>query len=129
MSWRMAVSAICVPFQTTKFFWSDLYMAIALPITNLMSVLTPQQFRTAILVTIGLKNSEIAEFLGTTEHVVKNILKVIYDRAGCWNRVELALRFVCESESRMYDQNKIKNEIAELETRATQILHSVRGKL
>jgi DNA-binding CsgD family transcriptional regulator len=59
-------------------------MAITVPITNLMSVLTPQQFRTAILVTIGLKNGEIAEFLGTTEHVVKNILKAIYDRTGCW---------------------------------------------
>ena len=103
-------------------------MAIALPITNLMSLLTAQQFRTAILVTIGLKNSEIAEFLGTTEQVVKNILKAIYDRAGCWNRVELALRFVSESESRMYDQNKINNEIAELETRATQILHSLPRK-
>ena len=99
-------------------------MAITVPFNNLMSVLTPQQFRTAILVTIGLKNCEIAEFLGTTEHVVKNILRAIYDRAGCWNRVELALRFVCESESSMYDQNKIKKEIAELETRAAQILHS-----
>ena len=47
---------------------------------------------------------EIAEFLGTTEHVVKNILRAIFDRAGCWNRVELALRFVCESESSVYDQ-------------------------
>lgn len=48
-------------------------MAINVPVNNLMSVLTPQQFRTAILVTIGLKNGEIAEFLGTTEHVVKSI--------------------------------------------------------
>jgi DNA-binding CsgD family transcriptional regulator len=99
-------------------------MAITVPLNNLMSVLTPQQFRTAILVSIGLKNGEIAEFLGTTEHVVKNILRAIYDRAGCWNRVELALRFVCESENSMYDQNKLKKEIAELETRAAQILHS-----
>jgi DNA-binding NarL/FixJ family response regulator len=44
-------------------------------ISSLMNVLTPQQFRTAILVTIGLKNSEIAEFLATTEHVVKNVLR------------------------------------------------------
>ena len=49
-------------------------MAKAVPTTTLMSVLTPQQFRTTILVTIGLKNSEIAEFLGTTELVVKNIM-------------------------------------------------------
>ena len=99
-------------------------MAIKDPTPNLMNLLTRQQFRTAILVTIGLKNGEIAEFLGTTDHVVKNILKDIFDRSGCWNRVELAVRFVCESESSMYDQTKIRNEVAELETRAAQILHS-----
>jgi len=99
-------------------------MAIKGLTPNLMNLLTRQQFRTAILVTIGLKNGEIAEFLGTTEHVVKNLLRDIFDRAGCWNRVELALRFVCESETSMYDQNKIRSEVAELETRAAQILHS-----
>jgi DNA-binding CsgD family transcriptional regulator len=99
-------------------------MAIKVSTPNLMNLLTRQQFRTAILVTIGLKNGEIAEFLGTTDHVVKNILKDIFDRAGCWNRVELSLRFVCESESSMYDQNKLRNEVAELETSAAQILHS-----
>jgi len=40
------------------------------------------------------------------------------------NRVELALRFVCESESSLYDQDRLMNEIAELETRAAQVLHS-----
>lgn len=43
------------------------------------------------LVAQGLKNSEVAESIGTTEHVVKNYLRVIYDKLGLWNRVELAL--------------------------------------
>jgi DNA-binding NarL/FixJ family response regulator len=43
------------------------------------------------LVAQGLKNSEVAEVIGTTEHVVKNYLRVIYDKLGLWNRVELAL--------------------------------------
>ena len=90
-----------------------------------MNVLTPQQFRATILVTIGLKNGEIAEFLGTTKHVVKNILRAIFDRAGCWNRLELALRFVCESESSLSDQAKLRNEIAHLETRAAQLLQAL----
>jgi DNA-binding NarL/FixJ family response regulator len=38
-----------------------------------------------------LKNSEVANEIGTTEHVVKNYLRVIYDKLGLWNRVELAL--------------------------------------
>lgn len=91
---------------------------------SLMNILTPQQFRGAILVTIGLKNAEIAEFLGTTEHVVKNIVRDIYDRAGCWNRVELALRFVCELESDMYEQARLRREIVHLETQAVTVLHS-----
>jgi DNA-binding NarL/FixJ family response regulator len=38
-----------------------------------------------------LKNRDVAQEIGTTEHVVKNYLRVIYDKLGLWNRVELAL--------------------------------------
>jgi len=48
----------------------------------------------------GCKNREIADSLGTTEHVVKNYLRVIYDKLGLWNRVELALWY----ESRRTDR-------------------------
>ena len=43
------------------------------------------------LVAQGLKNREVADAIGTSEHVVKNYLRVIYDKLGLWNRVELAL--------------------------------------
>ena len=43
------------------------------------------------LVAQGMKNREVAEAIGTTEHVVKNYLRTIYDKLGLWNRVELAL--------------------------------------
>ena len=43
------------------------------------------------LVASGLKNSEVAARLEMTEHGVKNYLRVIYDKLGLWNRVELAL--------------------------------------
>lgn len=43
------------------------------------------------LVAQGLKNQEVAAAMGTTEHVVKNYLRAIYDKLGLWNRVELAL--------------------------------------
>ncbi len=48
----------------------------------------------------GCKNREIANSLGTTEHVVKNYLRVIYDKLGLWNRVELALWY----EARRHEQ-------------------------
>jgi len=43
------------------------------------------------LVAEGLKNSEVADAMGTTENTVKNHLRVIFDKLGFWNRVELAL--------------------------------------
>jgi DNA-binding NarL/FixJ family response regulator len=47
--------------------------------------------RLIALVAQGLKNQEVAAAMGTTEHVVKNYLRAIYDKLGLWNRVELAL--------------------------------------
>jgi DNA-binding NarL/FixJ family response regulator len=54
---------------------------------------TPSQRETRVieLVAQGLKNRDVAHAIGTTEHVVKNYLRVIYDKLGLWNRVELAL--------------------------------------
>jgi DNA-binding CsgD family transcriptional regulator len=54
-------------------------------------VLSERERRVIELVAQGLKNIEVAEALGTTEFVVKNYLRVIYDKLGLWNRVELAL--------------------------------------
>lgn len=49
----------------------------------------------------GCKNREIANALGTTEHVVKNYLRLIYDKLGLWNRVELALWYEARRHERM----------------------------
>jgi DNA-binding NarL/FixJ family response regulator len=43
------------------------------------------------LVASGLRNRDVASAIGTTEHVIKNYLRHIYDKLGLWNRVELAL--------------------------------------
>ena len=50
-----------------------------------------RELRVIELVAQGLKNPEVARAIGITEHVVKNYLRVIYDKLGLWNRVELAL--------------------------------------
>ena len=52
---------------------------------------TPRQSQVIALVHLGLKNKEIGARLGTTENVIKNSLREIYDQLGLWNRVELAL--------------------------------------
>ena len=60
----------------------------------------PREKRVIELVAQGLKNKEVADEIGTTEHVVKNYLRVIYDKLGLWNRVELALWY----EARRHEQ-------------------------
>jgi DNA-binding NarL/FixJ family response regulator len=50
-----------------------------------------REWRVIELVAQGLKNSEIAQAIGTTEHIVKNYLRNIYDKLGFDNRVEIAL--------------------------------------
>jgi DNA-binding NarL/FixJ family response regulator len=50
-----------------------------------------REYRVIELVAQGLKNRDVAAAIGTTEHVVKNYLRAIYDKLGLWNRVELAL--------------------------------------
>ena len=56
--------------------------------------LTDRELFVAKLVTDGLKNGEIAVLCDTTEHVIKNCLRIVYDKLGLWNRVELALWYV-----------------------------------
>ena len=41
--------------------------------------------------TQGLRNKDIAQEVGTTEQVVKNYLRKIYDKLGVSDRLELAL--------------------------------------
>ena len=43
------------------------------------------------LVAQGLNNRQMAAVMGTSEYVIKNYLRSIYDKLGLWNRLELAL--------------------------------------
>jgi DNA-binding NarL/FixJ family response regulator len=86
-----------------------------------MDILTPSQFRVTILVGSGLKNTDIARLINTTEGVVKNFIRDIFARAGISNRVALALRYTRELESGAYDQERLEKEIAELEARAERL--------
>ena len=43
------------------------------------------------LVARGLKNKEVGDVIGKSQETVKNYLRIIYDKLGVWNRVELAL--------------------------------------
>jgi len=62
--------------------------------------LKEREMRIIELVAEGLRNSDVARLVGTTEHVIKNYLRAIYDKLGLWNRVELALWY----EARRHEQ-------------------------
>jgi len=53
--------------------------------------LTPKEALIVSCVTQGMKNKEIAQKVGTTEQVVKNYLRKVYDKLGVADRLELAL--------------------------------------
>jgi len=53
--------------------------------------LTPKELKIVALIVQGFKNKEIANLLGTTEQVVKNYLRNVYDKIGVSDRLELAL--------------------------------------
>jgi two-component system, NarL family, nitrate/nitrite response regulator NarL len=53
--------------------------------------LSPKELWIISGVTQGLRNKDIAQEVGTTEQVVKNYLRKVYDKLGVSDRLELAL--------------------------------------
>ncbi|HEY5162790.1 MAG TPA: response regulator transcription factor [Terriglobales bacterium] len=53
--------------------------------------LTDKELLIVSCVTQGMRNKEIAQEVGTTEQVIKNYLRKVYDKLGVSDRLELAL--------------------------------------
>jgi DNA-binding NarL/FixJ family response regulator len=71
-------------------------MSTAIRITEhvtLEQLLTPRQFQIAGMVRDGHPNQDIAQLIGIAENSVKRQLTEAFDRAGCDNRVRLAVRY------------------------------------
>ncbi len=71
----------------------EAYRAQATQLTNPRSRvrLSPKELWIISGVTQGLRNKDIAAEVGTTEQVVKNYLRKVYDKLGVSDRLELAL--------------------------------------
>lgn len=59
--------------------------------TRVLDRLTPKEMRIVALIVQGCKNREIGLRLKTTEQVIKNYLRSIFDKTGVSDRLELAL--------------------------------------
>ena len=55
------------------------------------------EYHIVALVAQGLNNGDVARKIRTTRSVIKNRLRIIYDKLGVWNRGELA-RWCAEGE-------------------------------
>ena len=75
--------------------------------------LSPKEMAIITCITQGKRNKEIAFQLGTTEQVIKNYLRKIYDKLGVSDRLELALYCL---------HNKIIQSEADEETIAQKIM-------
>jgi len=53
--------------------------------------LTAKEVQIATLVWEGMTNREIGRIVGTSEQVIKNHLRSIFDKLGVWSRLELAM--------------------------------------
>jgi DNA-binding NarL/FixJ family response regulator len=71
----------------------DAYRAQASLLMNPKSQprLTQKELAIISCITRGMRNKEVAYQIGTTEQVVKNYLRKIYDKLGVADRLELAL--------------------------------------
>lgn len=65
--------------------------AVALTDPRLQPRLSPKELTIISLITQGKRNKEIAFQLGTSEQVIKNALRKIYEKLGVADRLELAL--------------------------------------
>lgn len=57
--------------------------------------LSPRERQVAEATLEGMTNPEIAVRLGTSEQMIKNYLRSVYDKCGVWSRIELAARYRC----------------------------------
>ena len=75
--------------------------------------LTGKEWAITALVFQGHTNAQIAEETELSEDVVKNNLRTIFDKTGCWNRTEVALWYLkigVQKERRFYDRRYAKQE-------------------
>jgi two-component system, NarL family, nitrate/nitrite response regulator NarL len=69
----------------------EAYRSQATTLPRTQPHLSPKELAIVTCITQGKRNKEIAYELGTTEQVIKNYLRKVYDKLGVSDRLELAL--------------------------------------
>jgi DNA-binding CsgD family transcriptional regulator len=78
--------------------------------------LTSKEWAITALVCEGHTNAEIAAEVELSESIVKNELRTIFDKTGCWNRTEVALWYLkigVQKERRFRDRREGEHETSD----------------
>jgi DNA-binding NarL/FixJ family response regulator len=75
--------------------------------------LTAKEIQIAILVWEGLTNREISRLVSTTEQVIKNHLRSIFDKLGVWSRLELAMYVASHGGKNWPESDRLGSEIVQ----------------
>src|SRR6195952_2277942 len=86
----------------------DAYRSQASTLTNPRSQpkLSKKELAIISCITRGMRNKEIAYQIGTTEQVIKNYLRKVYDKLGVSDRLELALYCLHHQLLKKYNQEE-----------------------
>jgi DNA-binding CsgD family transcriptional regulator len=77
---------------------------------------TSKEWAITAFVCQGHTNAQIAAAIQSTESIVKNQLRSILDKTGCWNRTEVALWYLkigVQEERRFDDRRETKQETSD----------------
>jgi DNA-binding NarL/FixJ family response regulator len=81
--------------------------------------LSPRESQISILVWEGLTNREIGKIVGSSEQVIKNHLRSVFDKLGVWSRLELAMHLASHGGKDRLTETKRHNSLGALDRSAT----------
>jgi DNA-binding CsgD family transcriptional regulator len=93
-----------------------------MPLLHGNTDLTGKEWAIAALVSQGQTNAQIAAETQTSEQVVEDHLRKIFQKTGCWNRTEIALWYLkvgVEEERRFHDRREASSEISDERRKGT----------
>ena len=95
---------------------------MACRLTTLQDALSPMQFRTVVLVSLGLETWQIADLMGTNEHTVVTCLNESLSLTGCRDAQEISTRAFHECHNDLYDETRLQREMTSLQDAAKRLL-------
>jgi DNA-binding NarL/FixJ family response regulator len=80
--------------------------------------LSTWEVQISILVWDGMSNRQIGKILGTSEQMIKNCLRSVFDKLGVWNRLELAMYVADHGGNNWLTESEQSNSVGTLKRSA-----------